>query len=394
MSRIVQYSALNILAIGAILAAAVTFGASPAVADEPFYAPAAREIPGAPGTLIRQEPVVFPPQGAKAYRILYRSIGIHGEPIAVSGLLIVPTRRQQGPMPIVAWAHPTTGVAQPCAPSMARLKFLEIPGLRDFLQSGYAVVATDYPGLGVKGSVHPYLNGQSEGRAVLDSARVAAAILGEPKPKVLLWGHSQGGQAVLFAAALSSSYAPELHIAGVAAAAPATDLEALLRDDLATPGGKNILAMTLWSWSQLYNTSMDKIVDPRAIADVQTLAAACLESPLDLPLRNEIGQRLQERFLLVSDPTKLEPWRELIEQNHAPTAIGRAPLFIVQGQADTVVNPAVTAQYAAALSRQGAWVEYASLPGVEHGGVAEKSAASVAAWFDRVLAGEGGSKGQ
>ncbi len=371
------------------IAAAISMSCASATwARAPFYSPAAGDIPGAPGTLIRKEPVVFPPADAKAYRILYRSVGIHGEPIAVSGLLIMPTRRLPGPTPIVAWAHPTTGVADPCAPSKARLKFLEIPGLRQFLQNGYAVVATDYAGLGVTGSVHPYLNGESEGRAVLDSARVAAAILGEPRAKVLLWGHSQGGQAVLFAAAMRAAYAPGLNVAGAAAAAPATDLTALLRDDLATPGGKNILAMTLWSWSQLYDAPLGEIVDPEAMADIQALAATCLESPLDLPVRARIGRRLQERFLLVPDPTKLEPWLKLIEQNRAPTAIGGVPLFIAQGQADTVVNPAVTAQYAAELMRQGVRVEYLSLPGIEHGGVGEKSAATVAAWFGQVLTSE------
>src|SRR5580692_12878134 len=61
------------------------------------------------GGLIRSEPLNGAPDNAVAYRVLYRSEGLQGEPIAVSGVVIIPA----GPpppngRPIVAWAHPTT----------------------------------------------------------------------------------------------------------------------------------------------------------------------------------------------------------------------------------------------------------------------------------------------
>ena len=45
---------------------------------------------------------------------------------------------------------------------------------------------------------------------------------------LLVGGHSQGGHAALFAGELAGSYAPELRLGGVMAAAPAADLEAIL----------------------------------------------------------------------------------------------------------------------------------------------------------------------
>ena len=45
-------------------------------------------------------------------------------------------------------------------------------GLRDMVDRGYVVAATDYPGLGTPGP-HPYLVGVSEARAVVDSVRAA-----------------------------------------------------------------------------------------------------------------------------------------------------------------------------------------------------------------------------
>ena len=101
-------------------------------------------------------------------RVLYRSTGLHDEPIPVSGAVIIPP----GPMPpegrpIVAWAHPTTGVVPRCAPSMAMFLIQQIQGVREMVQRGYIVAATDYPGLGTP-ETHPYLVGESEARAVLE----------------------------------------------------------------------------------------------------------------------------------------------------------------------------------------------------------------------------------
>ncbi len=92
------------------------------------------------------------PDGAAAYRVLYRSKGLHDEPIAVSGVVIVPA----GPPPpggrlIVAWAHPTTGIVSKCAPSLAHVLFSSIQGLHEMLRRNYVVAATDYPGLGTVG---------------------------------------------------------------------------------------------------------------------------------------------------------------------------------------------------------------------------------------------------
>jgi len=80
-----------------------------------------------------------------------------------------------------------------------------------------------------------------------------------------VWGHSQGGQASLYTGLLVKSYAPELNLVGVAAAAPATELVTLMGDDFKTTGGKNLTAMTLWSWSRVFGASINKVVVPEAI---------------------------------------------------------------------------------------------------------------------------------
>jgi Secretory lipase len=79
-----------------------------------------------------------------------------------------------------------------------------------------------------------------------------------------VWGHSQGLQASLYTGLIAASYAPELKLVGVAAAAPATPLVTLMSDDFRTSGGKNLTAMTLWStrpcWRILLRTVCTKAV--------------------------------------------------------------------------------------------------------------------------------------
>ena len=91
-----------------------------------------------PGHVLRIYPQIGgASSNAKAYRILYRSTGSGGEPIAVSGTVIFPA----GPAPregrnIIAWAHYTTGVAQRCAPTLLPDLSGTIAGLDDMLAHG------------------------------------------------------------------------------------------------------------------------------------------------------------------------------------------------------------------------------------------------------------------
>ena len=123
-------------------------------------------------------------------------------------------------------------------------------GLADMLARGYVVAATDYPGLGTPG-VHPYLIGESEGRAVLDWVRAVRDLPNSgASGRFAVWGHSQGGHAALYTGEIAARYAPELKLVGVAAAAPATYLIELFDSDKSSPTGKELTAMTVWPWSR------------------------------------------------------------------------------------------------------------------------------------------------
>lgn len=357
-------------------------GLRDARADAAFYSIDDAQANGAPGSIIRLEPMDGAPLGASAYRVLYRSVGVHGEPIAVSGVIVIPSGpAPMGGRPIVAWAHPTTGVVPRCAPSEARFVFQTMMGLRDMVRHGYIVAATDYPGLGTAGP-HPYLVGASEAHAVIDIVRAAHELPGaDASENYAVWGHSQGGQAALFTGMLSKSYAPELNLVGVAAAAPASDLKTLLRDDADTDGGRNVTAMTLWSWQRVFGAPIDQVVEPAAMPAVNALSNECIESPLDMVERHYSQRPLQQQFLSVKDITEVEPWKSLLEQNEASTLPPALPVFIAQGAADRLVLPAVTQAYVQRLCDAGSRVDYVELPGVNHGFIGSDSAVQAVDWM-------------
>jgi acetyl esterase/lipase len=356
-------------------------GANAAHAQTDFYRAPASEAAGAPGTLVRQEVIDGAPLGATAYRVLYRSTGLANKPIMVSGVVIVPPGDPPpGGRPIVAWAHPTSGIVPRCAPSLAIFLFEQIQGLRSFVRDGYVVAATDYPGLGTP-EPHPYLVGASEARAVIDSVRVAGLLPGAGGgKKFVVWGHSQGGHAALFTGIIAKTYAPELDLLGVAAAAPATDLVTLMNDDIDSVGGKNITAMTLWSWQRVFNANMDKVVDRRAMPAIDQLAQECIEGPFDLRIRQRTEQPLEQYFLNTKHPSDVEPWHTLLTENSPGALPPEVPVFLAQGTDDVIIHPDVTKAYAAKLCAAGSKLHMLSMPNIGHGRAAQASTQAMLEW--------------
>ncbi|WP_274424549.1 alpha/beta fold hydrolase [Chelativorans sp. YIM 93263] len=352
-----------------------------------FYQVDANTPEGPPGTILRIDEHAKAPDGARAWRVLYRSIGLKGEPIAVSGVIFAPADKPQGgKRPVVAWAHGTTGVANRCAPSLSESFEDKIPGLKQFLERGYVVAATDYSGLGTPGP-HPYLIGVSEGRAVLDSVRAATRIEDAgAAPRFIAWGHSQGGHAALYTGQMASSYAADLELAGVAAAAPATDLSVLLHDDWGTRAGKVFTAFALWSWHRVFGAPLDKLVSPSTVSAIDRIAEGCLEGTVQ-GLVIATRERAIDQDFLQKDLTETEPWRTLLLRNSPKGQNTTAPLYLLQGTADQVINPRVTRAYAQAACGAGQPVRLDLRSGLDHMGVVEKGADKAIAWIISRLEG-------
>jgi len=347
----------------------------------PFYTATPDAATQTPGRLIRSEVMRDPPAGAKAWRILYSSTGLDGQAVTVSGIVVAPQLPAPiGGRPVVAWAHPTTGVADNCAPSLRPEVFDTIPHLQALIALDYVVAATDYPGLGTPGP-HPYLVGESEGRAVIDSVRAARDLekVGA-SARYAVWGHSQGGQAALFAGEIAPIYAPELELTGVAAIAPATELGPLLVDDIAERAGRLIASYSLWSWSRVYGAPLEPVVVETAIPNIDRAARDCVETWGEA-YRAVFDSRGLRPDFLKEGAFEAEPWKRLLEENRPGRRPIRAPIYVAQGEEDTIVRPSITADFVAGLCRTGERVRYETLPGVDHMRAGRASATSAVQWL-------------
>ena len=207
---------------------------------------------GEAGDLVRSElmPLVYEPSGqlggwvATGTRIMYRSNDVRGNPNVVTGTYFEPDRPWPGagPRPLIAYAPGTQGQGDQCAPSRMFEQSIHFSsgldiamGYEEFFVAtmvarGFAVVVTDYEGLGTA-PVHTYANRLAQAHALLDAARAAKNLPGTslaPDGPVALWGYSQGGAASAAAVELAPAYAPELHIVGAYAGAPPADLSLML----------------------------------------------------------------------------------------------------------------------------------------------------------------------
>jgi acetyl esterase/lipase len=351
---------------------------------EALYDVSPGEIPGKPGTIIRIWPLEGggPGMGGQgnSFRILYRSTSPSGEPIPVSGAIFFPS----GPAPaggrdIIAWAHPTSGVVPPCAPSLMPDVGGMMWNLGNMVGAGYIVVATDYPGLGTVG-IHPYLIGESEARAVLDSVRAARDMPNTgASNRFVVWGHSQGGHAALYTGEIAARYAPELKLYGVAAAAPATYLVTLFDDDAKT--SQDLVAMSVLSWTRLKGVPVTNVVEPKDMSAFERTAKDCIESVAEFEKIEKDESPLTRGQYLKVDPATAEPWKGIMVDNSPGRSRAGAPVFIAQGTADTTVDPAVTKRFAEALCAQGTPVSFVELPGVSHVFAARDSANAALRWM-------------
>ena len=230
------------------------------------------------------------------------------------------------------------------------------------VMAGWVVVATDYS-FAEKGGPHPYLIGEGEARAALDSVRAARQMSELTLDKrMVVWGYSQGGHAALWTGIVGPRYAPDLEILGVAAIAPAANI-------------KNILAMNVemdkrfgpylaLSYSRFYpDITFEQAVRPEALDAARQIVNLCDFVPPEDPERIEALAATFDGPALATSSNKALQAR--LEQNTADGPI-QAPVVIAQGLSDIVVPPSATDAYVEERCAAGQRLEYWTFAGRDH----------------------------
>jgi pimeloyl-ACP methyl ester carboxylesterase len=304
---------------------------------------------------------------ANSNKILYTSKSPQGDRIAVSGSVAVPKgKAPKGGWPVITWDHGTTGLADSCAPSRSDYGTQSEPFIDTWLKAGYAIVRTDYQGLGTPGP-HPYLIGKSAARSALDATLAARQLDPEIGNDFVTAGHSQGGHATLWTANYAESWAPELKLHGTMAFAPASHIadQISLLPALTSPNGLSALAVSIFAGATTANPGVvpDQVLNPEPLALYPELETKCL---------GELGQADSFGGIapadLIQDDANLAPLVKVLERNN-PDVTTSAPIMVLQGTADSTVYPVYTDQLVNELTDGGNDVEYVKVAGADHGGV-------------------------
>ncbi|SDB52429.1 lipase family protein [Pseudomonas sp. NFACC13-1] len=326
-------------------------------------------MPPLPGALLRSETLPVQPQmpaAAQALRLLYSSTDErwHSGLVPVSGTLYLPAGGPpaQG-WPLLAWAHGTLGIADACAPSWAGWRDRDAAYINRWLMRGFAVVATDYQGLGGPGP-HPYTFWQAEGRSVLDSIRAARSIRpGLIANHTILAGQSQGGGAALGAAILAGRYAPELPIRSAVLTAPNSTFP---QGPIALPPRQsNTVFLTLASGG--LREGQPRIEDILTAKGLELLRVAREGCTRDIARKSKALQVGSFAELMTITPEALDAAR--IPTTDMPQASIAFPLFIATGLADQTITPVRQYAVAVALCAAGNQVTWRTYEGLGHDGV-------------------------
>jgi alpha-beta hydrolase superfamily lysophospholipase len=404
---LIQRTNGRFVVLAAVIAAALT------VAVAARGAPHAKQAKWVNGSLISMQPISAP-KGARAWRIMYRSSTGAGKHVPVSGLIIAPARKApRGGRNVLAWAHGTTGLTKQCAPSgvlnPARnlVNYFSgqsqdgidvgVPALTKFLAAGYVIAATDYQGLGTAGP-HQYVVGGTLARNVLDSVKAAANLKdAHAGPRTVILGWSEGGGASLWSGQ-DVRYGRPVKLLGTAALAPSSDLYNQFRGAVA-PGPTNATAPSHEAALKIAaivglhvaypSLSLQQMLLPAGVTASKGLANQCIEHFADTLLQTSVdnGWGLDPSTHLFQLRTPPQSWLDVLKQNTPGYGKASAPILVMQGTADTVINPNATAQYVARVCAFHQRVQYTTYLNQTHQTIPSAAQSQYLRWIADRFAG-------
>ena len=353
---------------------------------QPFYDTKGLPVQGAPGQVVRQEPLGVEVDGGKGVRVLYRTQRADNSYTFSSGMVFIPDNTNAGsPRPVVAWAHGTLGLGDSCAPSRTPNPVSDIAWVSSMLKRGWVVTATDYAGFGTPGT-QGYLVGGDEAHDVLNSVRAARNISQTKAGDTFaIWGHSQGGNSALFSAHETATYAPELHLVGTVASAPAAELVALLDEQYGTVADWVIGPLISTSWPAANkDLKTSDILTANGRNNYQKIANHCI---VRATIAGLIRTTFDQKFFS-QNPNDVPAWRAMAEQQSAPLPATDQALLIVESKTDKVVLPDTTALYIQQACEQDNNIATLWLDKASHQKIPDVSATSVINWLNARFAGQ------
>ena len=325
---------------------------------------------GNPGDLIRSsqfDEYDLPPE-VNALRFIYHSQTAAGADVAVSGVILFPDAKPPAAgWPMIVWAHSWTGIARSCAPSLAR-NLQHGPFLAMYVHLGYAVIATDYAGLGTD-SRSAFADISSNASDVIYSVSAARHALRQLGSRWVALGTGEGGASVVGVAERESSL-PDPNYLGSVAISHLDDLQNLYSSENAlTYKIPLFLAYGIKTVFPHFNVS--DMLTPEAMSRYHEISLAC----------NERGDEPE-----TSAAAMLKPgWeansfvQKYFERNRLGLQPASAPLLVIASEHDREINE--TAKIVTRLCKAGDKVQFEKISESDLGRVIGDSARDQMAWI-------------
>ncbi len=326
-----------------------------------------------------------------AFRVLYSTVDQHGRPAVSTGAVFLPP----GPapadgFPVIAWAHGTVGLGDDCTPSALPRTPRDDEYLSHWLDQGYAVVASDYVGLGTPGLMS-YLNSVATAHGVIDSV-VAAHGMGLPlSPKWAIVGQSQGGGAAISSARWATEFSrgSGLDYRGVVATGTPANVDKLVHQagpDFKIPElGPIANAYTAYILAALREARPDLDVN-RVLSPAGLDAADRAETLCTLALSDALADMTPAAFFtapLNSIPGMADA---LYEFMGTPSTGFDRPIFLGVGLLDRDVPPASTLAFYDQLVANNQNVTLRIYPEDDHSGTVLASLPDSTPFLQKVFA--------
>ncbi|KAJ6440189.1 prolyl aminopeptidase (secreted protein) [Purpureocillium lavendulum] len=443
--------------------------------DFDFYATAANFSGSRPGDVLKLKPVDPEERtfrdGTSAFKFQYTSVDLDGKPVPATGFIAFPYAADLGPdaadagsrggrgpgtnttsnddddddddddensrvFKLVAWAHGTIGLFAGCAPSNGPDMF-DYTSWQPLTARGYAVVATDYAGLGNNATAHKYCSFDAHAADVYYSVVAARRLFGAALSREWVSvGHSQGG-GTAWKLAESRFVRDDAGYLGTVALSPATYVVDMLLGGMGgnssngsnsgsnsnsnkNNGNKNNGNKSNGNKNNGNSTEYGGDIDRNAIKypgylpylplaveranpDFRsTLLSSTLRKRVQLATAKQLctnalmgltfdlyangGPLVNASGGLAHDTPYMLDW----QARHAPALAGArspAPILVVQGLNDTSVLPPTTERACDASCAAGNAVHLSLYPGVEHSPLPGTAEAEWVGWIDWRFAG-------
>lgn len=354
--------------------------------DQPIPAP------GVPSATVPLDPALSLPDAGQAVRSAYGTVDQHGNPaIATSATFLPHGTPPPGGWPVIAWAHGTTGLGDDCAPSTQARSERDAIYLGHWLREGYAVVASDYAGLGTPGLLS-YLNGQAAAHGIVDAV-VASRADGLPlAEKWAIVGQSQGAGAALATATRASELGGQagLDYRGVVTTGTPANIEHIFQwggpgfPPVPLPVGLNTYAAYILSGfrDQHPELNVDSLLTPRGLELVNAAEHLCYQDMRDAVSSDnfQIAQALHRPLKDIPDV-----FGHLQRYMGTPATGYDRPVFLGQGLLDMDVPAPSALSLAAEMTANRQPLELHVYPDQDHSGTVTAAIPDATAFLARVM---------